>query len=160
MKSLPTQRSNCLMKNKEYTIEINAPQDRVWDIMLSKDTYAEWVKGFAENSLFVGEWTQGTHMDFIHPNHGGTRATLDIVDRPHRLQATHIALISKDGSLDTTSEFAKTWIGTVEEYILQTENDTTHVTIVMHFHPDYEDMLDKGWKKSLQFLKALCETNT
>ena len=49
------------------------------------------------------------------------------------------------------------WIGTTEEFILNEKNGATKLTINMHYHQDFEKMLDEGWDKSLKLLKNLCE---
>jgi hypothetical protein len=145
------------MKDKKYTITINAPKQHVWDVMLGKKTYVQWAKGFSENSNLIGEWKQGTQIDFIDTGRGGTRAVLEVVDKPNRLLAKHIAVLSKDREPQT--EGMENWIGTTEEYVLNEENEVTHLMILMHYHPDYETMLDEGWGKSLKLLKELCEND-
>ena len=123
--------------------------------MLGDKTYVQWVKGFSENSEVVGEWKQGTEIDFIDAGRGGTRAVLEVVDEPNRLRAKHIAVLSKDRELKT--EGMENWIGTTEEYLLKEENGITTLKILMRYHPEYEKMLDEGWEKSLKLLKELCE---
>ena len=143
------------MKNKSYEVIINASKEHVWDIMLGEDTYPQWIKGFSENSDMVGECKEGTEIDFIDTGRGGTRAVLDVLDAPNRLLARHIAVLDKDRNVE--KEGMENWIGTVEEYILKENNKITTLTILMHYHPDFEKMLDEGWNKSLKLLKELCE---
>lgn len=142
------------MIDKEYNIKINAPKEFVWDTMIGTNTYPKWIKGFSENSQIIGEWVQGTKVDFIDPNMGGTRALLEIVDKPNRILAKHIAMLSKDRKPE---ERAEKWVGTLEEYILTEDEGVTTLTIKMHLHPDFEEMLSSGWKVSLKLLKELCE---
>ena len=88
------------MKNKSYEVIINASKEHVWDIMLGEDTYPQWIKGFSENSDMVGEWKEGTEIDFIDTGRGGTRAVLDVLDAPNRLLARHIAVLDKDRNVE------------------------------------------------------------
>ena len=143
------------MKEKEYSILINSSIQEVWEIMLGENTYPLWVKGFSENSEMFGEWKEGSEVDFIDVGRGGTRAILEVVEKPNRVLAKHIAVLSKDRVPQT--EGMENWIGTTEEYLLSEENGVTELKIVMYYHPDYEQMLDEGWRKSLQLLKQLCE---
>lgn len=143
------------MNDKQYKITIYSHKQHVWDVMLGEKTYVQWMKGFSENSEVVGEWKQGTKIDFIDTGRGGTRAVLEVVDEPNRLLAKHIAVLSKEREPQT--EDMESWIGTTEEYFLNEENGITTLKILMHFHPDYEKMLDDGWDKSLKLLKDLCE---
>ena len=143
------------MKEKIYSIIINAPQQQVWDVMLGETTYPEWVKGFSANSQVVGEWKEGCEIDFIDPNMGGTRAMLEIVDEPRKIRAKHISGLTKNGEPETKG--MENWIGTTEEYVLNEEKGITTLTITMHYHQDFEKMLEEGWNKSLPLLKELCE---
>ena len=143
------------MEDKTYEIMIHAPRRHVWDIMLGEKTYPLWIKGFSENSKMIGEWKQGTEVDFIDDGRGGTRAILEVVEEPIRVLARHIAVLTEDGKPQT--EGMENWIGTREEYLLKEEEGSTALTILMHYHPDYEQMLDEGWGVSLQLLKELCE---
>jgi uncharacterized protein YndB with AHSA1/START domain len=144
------------MKEKTYKIKINASKQHVWDIMLGKETYPQWIKGFSENSEMIGEWKQDTEVDFIDADRGGTRAVLEVVDEPNRLVAKHISGLTKDRVLETKD--MENWVGTTEEYVLSEENNVTTLKILMHYHPDFEEMLNEGWSKSLKLLKELCES--
>ncbi|MCA9460221.1 MAG: hypothetical protein KC550_06760 [Nanoarchaeota archaeon] len=124
--------------------------------MLGKETYPLWVKGFSENSQMFGVWKEGTKVDFIDLEMGGgTRAVLKVLDKPNRIVAEHITGLNKDRLPETKG--MENWIGTTEEYILSEKNKITTLSILMHYHPDFEKMLDKGWKTSLKLLKKLCE---
>ena len=143
------------MKDKKYEITIKKPKQHVWDIMLGEQTYPQWIKGFSENSDKIGEWKQGTEIDFIDVGKGGTRAVLEIVDAPNHLLAKHITGLDKDRN--PLAEGMENWIGTTEEFILDEIDGATTLTINMHYHQDFEKMLDEGWDKSLKLLKNLCE---
>jgi hypothetical protein len=143
------------MKQKEYSVQIKASNVAVWNVMLGEKTYPIWVRGFSENSDMIGEWKEGTEVDFIDTGKGGTRAILEVVDKPNRVLAKHIAVLSKDREPQTKG--MENWIGTKEEYLLSEVNGVTELKIVMYYHPEYEQMLDEGWKKCLQLLKELCE---
>jgi len=41
------------MNNLQFTIDINAPKEKVWDVMLTKETYDQWAGAFQEGSTFV-----------------------------------------------------------------------------------------------------------
>lgn len=43
------------MKTLNYSINIKASKEKVWDIMLSDKTYREWTKVFNPTSHFEGD---------------------------------------------------------------------------------------------------------
>ena len=143
------------MENKTYEITINLPKQQVWDIMFGDNTYPQWIKGFSENSDMVGEWKEGTDVDFIDVDQGGTRGKIELLNAPNEISIKHIAVLDKDRNV--VEDGMENWIGTVEAYLLEEIDGKTHLTINMHYHPDFEQMLDDGWNKSLKLLKELCE---
>lgn len=147
--------NSTMMKDKTYSIEINASKQHVWETMLGKETYPRWSKGFSDNPQAIGDWKTDSEIDFVEEGRGGTRAVLEVVDEPNRVLARHIAMLDKDRMPET--EGMENWVGTTEEYRLTEKNGVTNMTVLMHFYQDYEQMFDEGWPKCLQLLKELCE---
>lgn len=145
------------VKTLNYSVRINAPKEKVWNTMLEPVAYKKWASAFSADSQFEGEWKQGTHMRFIDPNLGGTKAFLEEVKPFDRIHAKHVAIIAKDGSEDTQSAIAKTWIGITESYTLRENRGITELLIEINTHEDYEKMFDDGWPKAMGLLKTLCE---
>lgn len=146
------------MKTLKYQIEINASQKDVWNTMLDAGAYQKWVKAFSSNAVYEGQWKQGTHINFVDPACGGTKAFLDEVRPFERIHAKHIAVISEEGQEDTSSEVAQTWIGTTETYEFQELNNATQLTVTMHTHENFEKMFNEAWPQALKILKGLAES--
>ncbi|NJK87889.1 MAG: hypothetical protein HC906_19915 [Bacteroidales bacterium] len=53
-----------------YEIEIDAPADKVYNIMLGKDSYSEWTSIFNPSSSFEGSWEKGSKMLFLGEDNG------------------------------------------------------------------------------------------
>lgn len=145
------------MQTYQYKTHIKAPAQKVWDIMLNRDTYLQWAKAFSPKSEFRGEWQQDTLMDFIDLGKGGTRALLTEVTPAEKLVAKHIGMLDEDGHEDNGSEAAKQWIGTLETYEFKESQGETELTVTMETDPKFEDMCENSWPEALESLKALCE---
>lgn len=148
------------MKKLEFKTTINAKREKVWDAMLQKDTYREWVGVSWPNSDYKGKWAQGEDIRFIgggEGNEGGTMAHLEEVRKPEYVLAKHIAVINADGTEDRTSETAKGWVGTTEEYTFTEKDGKTEVKVVINTKPDWESMFNEGWPNALKKLKEICE---
>ena len=104
------------MKNLEYKIVISAPAKKVWETMLNEETYKQWVAKSWPNSFYEGKWAKGEKIKFIGPEGTGTLAEIVEFKPYERILARHIAVLGKGGVEDRTSEEAKGWIGTTEEY--------------------------------------------
>lgn len=147
------------MKKLEFKTTINAKREKVWDTMLQPDTYREWVNVSWPNSTYDGKWKTGEDIKFIggEGNEGGTKANIVEARKPEYLLAKHIAIINADGTLDSTSEQAKGWVGTTEEYTFTEKDGKTELTVVINTNPDWESMFTDGWPNALKKLKEICE---
>lgn len=145
------------MESLNYRITINAPREKVWKIMLEPGTYRQWTRAFSPNSQYTGDWVQGTHMQFIDPGMGGTKAFLETVRPCELVLAKHVAMLGADGTEDTRSEEALKWIGATEQYRFVESNGATELIIDMQIHKDYLPMLVDAWPNALELLKKLCE---
>ena len=145
------------METVSYSIRINASKEKVWNTMLDSEKYKDWAKAFSSGSRFLGEWKQGTHIKFIDPDLGGTKAFLEEVTPYHRIHARHVAIVDKDGNEDTESDLARTWMSLTETYEFNEVDGVTALSIEIHTHEDYEKMFNDWWPNALELLKDLCE---
>lgn len=140
-----------------YSIEINAKKDHVWNTMLAPETYREWVKAFSANSKFIGEWKQGETILFFDPNLGGSKAVLETFKPYDEILAKHVSMVNKDMSENNEDEMSKKWIGSTERYSFIEEGDKTKLEIEMTTDEGFEKMFNTGWPKALEIIKSLCE---
>jgi uncharacterized protein YndB with AHSA1/START domain len=149
------------MKKLEFNIDINADAQKVWDTIIDPVKYKEWVGVGFPGSYFEGKWEQGENIRFLGGDEGGgTLANLEEVKPNEYIAAKHVAIINKDGSLDKTSEMAKGWVGTTENYTLSKNKNGTHFKVEMGIlKPEWESMFADSWPKLLAKLKELSEKN-
>lgn len=145
------------MKTLEYNIDINAGRQKVWDTMLQRETYKQWVGASWPDSDYEGKWEQGQEMRFGSPGQGGTLAQITEVRPYEYLHAEHIAVLNSDGSEDRDSDMAKGWVGTTEAYTFTEENGKTALKVDIKTNPAWEEMFNDGWPGALAKLKELCE---
>lgn len=146
------------MKNLTYNINIAASPQKVWDTMIGHETYKDWTNAAWPGSTFKGEWKEGENLYFIgHDDGGGTLATVTTFDPYNKILLTHIALLQPGSIADTESEWAKKWVGSLEQYSFAENNGTTDLTIDMKIYDEWEDMFNNDWPKALARLKQICE---
>jgi uncharacterized protein YndB with AHSA1/START domain len=145
------------MEQLEYSIEIEATREQVWDSMLQPTTYREWVNASWPDSFYEGKWVEGTTIRFISAGGGGTAAVVKELKQFHSIELKHVAMINPDGSEDTTSDSAKGWIGTLERYTFHEKDGKTTVNVTMETTPEWIDMFEEGWPAALEKLKEVCE---
>ncbi len=68
-----------------FSINIDAPKEKVWDFMIGKDTYSLWADVFMKGSYFVGDWSEGSKIQFLAPFKGQMSGMLSRVkeNRPY-----------------------------------------------------------------------------
>lgn len=150
------------MKKISFSIYINAPRERVWDVMLGEDTYREWTKVFNAGSRFVGSWDEGSEMRFLGVDENGVESggmySRIKVNRLHEfISIEHIGLI-QDGEIDTTSDEVKKWTPAFENYTFIEKDGGTEVLVEMDISDEWATMFDEMWPKALEALKELVES--
>ena len=145
------------MKHLEYKIVISAPAKKVWETMLNKATYEQWVSRSWPNSTYEGNWKKGDKMKFVGPNGAGTLAEIVEAKPYESILARHIAALGPGGVEDRTSEMAKGWVETLEGYKFTEQQGKTTVTVSIDTAPEWSEMFEEGWPPALEELKKITE---
>lgn len=148
------------MKKLHFSILINAPKEKVWDMMLNDETYRQWTEVFSEGSHFVGSWEAGSDMKFLGPNDKGVFSGMIArikENKPYEfISIEHLGEIV-DGVEDTTSDRVKGWKGALENYTFKEVDGKTELTIDLDTIDEHEEMFADMWPKALQKLKEIAE---
>lgn len=139
------------MKKIRHSIRIDAPRQRVWDVMCAPDTYRQWTSAFCEGSHYEGSWEKGSTILFLNPAGEGMRAEI-AENRPlEHISILHKACLSADGE-EIFSEPA------YENYTLSEVDGGTELSVEMDADEQYEAMFSETWPRALKILKSLCES--
>ena len=145
------------MKKLHFSTTINASKEKVWEIMLGKDTYNLWTKVFAPGSNYEGDWSQGSRMVFKDPAENMGMLSEIAENREYEfVSIKHIGMIVA-GIEDTTSEEAAKWASAFENYTLTETDGKTEVQIDLNVPEEYAPMFEEMWPKALELLKELAE---
>jgi L-rhamnose mutarotase len=148
------------MNKLHFSIVINAPKDHVWHTMLDQDTYRQWTEVFSPGSHYVGDWNQGSKIQFLGPDQKGKMGGMVSIIKESKqyefVSIEHVGLVN-DGVEDTTSEAVKSWAGALENYTFSEKDGITEVSVEMDSNDEYEEMFRNTWPKALQRLKELAE---
>lgn len=148
------------MKQLHFTVDINAPAQKVWDAMLGKETYKQWTAIFNPTSSYEGDWTKGSPMKFIGVETDGTvsgmLSRIADITPPTFVSIEHLGFI-KHGVEDRTSDEVKAWAGAHENYTLEEINGKTLVKVDMDVNETEADYFQDTWPKALEKLKQIVE---
>ncbi len=151
------------MEKMHFSVQINAPKEKVWDTMLSDATYRQWTEGFNPGGYYVGDWEQGSKMLFLGPDpKDGEAAGMVSRIKENRkyefLSIEHLGIV-KNGVEDTTSDEAKKWAPAFENYTFVEKDGGTELSVDQDMLEEYKKSFEEMWPKALQKLKELSEQN-
>ena len=150
------------MSTKHFTIDIQAPKQKVWEVMLTDATYREWTDAFHPGSYFEGSWEKGSEIRFLALDEGSVGGMLSKIAEniPYEyISIEHLGEVV-DGKDDVTSESALEWAGSHENYRFTEEGGVTTVDVELqgdNIDDEVTEMLEDMWPPALQKLKEIAE---
>lgn len=146
------------MKTLQFTKEIKAPAQKVWDTLWNESTYAQWTSAFNPNgvSRMQTDWTVGGKTLFLDEKGDGMLSTIKTKKEPYNIVFEHLGQ-TIDGKEDTTSEKVKSWAGSLEEYHLSENNGITTLKASVQIVEEWEEMMNNGFTKGLEEVKKISE---
>lgn len=147
------------MEKLHYSIEIEAPREKVWVTMLQDKTYRQWTEPFHKGSYYKGKWDKGSEIQFLAPDEGGESGMFSRVaeNREYEfISIEHLGIIM-NGEKDLTSPEAKKWSPAFENYTFTKSDIGTLLEIDVDTNEEYKIMFQEMWPKALKILKELCE---
>ncbi len=145
------------MQKIKFSTTINAPKEKVWEILWNLDAYRKWTTAFAEGSdAKTDNWKEGSKVLFVDQSGNGMVSMVAINKTNEYMSFKHLGEIM-DGVEDTTSEKVKVWSGSTENYSLQEDSGVTTLTVDLDIPDEYKEMFEKMWPTALKNIKELAE---
>lgn len=151
------------MQTLHFSTFINAPREKVWDVMLGDATYREWTKPFNAGSYYEGSWEQGSKILFKGTNdkgevEGGMVSRIAESRKPEFVSIEHMGMIvdGKEVMIEDTEEY-KAWAGAHENYTFTEKDGGTDLTVDLDVTEEMAADMGAMWEKSLVVLKGLAE---
>jgi len=144
------------MQRLTFSVSINAPKEKVWQVMLDDATYRQWTTAFQEGSYAVTDWTVGSKALFLSPQGDGMVSRI-VAHRPNEfLSIEHLGIV-KNGVEDIESEDVRAWAGALENYTLKESSGASTLRVDMDVADDYRKYFEETWPKALGKLKQIAE---
>ncbi|MEX0720042.1 MAG: SRPBCC domain-containing protein [Balneolaceae bacterium] len=148
------------MDKLNFSITIDAENEKVWNTMLDENSYRAWTEVFSPGSHYSGDWSEGSKILFLAPGETGKMSGMVSrikENRPYEyLSIEHLGIV-EDGVEDTSSEAVGSWAGALENYTLKNLGGKTEVLVEMDTVEEYKEMFEDIWPEALQKLKELTE---
>lgn len=146
------------MTKLEFKTTINAPREKIWNILWDNDLYQEWTAVFSEGSRAVTDWKEGSKVHFVNAEGEGMLSLIERKKDPEYMSFRHIGMVNK-GVEDTESELVKQWAGGHENYTLTQQGNQTELLVDIDVTEDHKEYFQNTWPKAMDKIKELAEKN-
>jgi Activator of Hsp90 ATPase homolog 1-like protein len=146
------------MEKKTFSISIDAPREKVWNVLWGDDSYRAWTSVFSEDSQVQTDWQKGSRALFTDGKGSGMVATIE-ENKPNEFMSIRHLGVMKDGVEDLDSDEVKQWAGAHENYTLKNVDGKTELVVDMDIAQEYMDYFQNTWPKALDKVKELAEKN-
>lgn len=142
------------MKTIQKTKEINAPKEKVWNVLLEDEYNRIWMAEFMEGSHAKTDWIVGHKVRFLDNDNNGLVGRI-ITKQPYDVIEMEYDGEVKNGEDDFDSEMAQQMKGSRENYYLSESNGVTTLKIEVDMGDDWIDMMSAAWDKALDKIEEL-----
>jgi uncharacterized protein YndB with AHSA1/START domain len=146
------------MEKQTYSIDINAPREKVWETLWGDSSYRAWTAAFAEGSHVKTDWKKGSKALFLDGKNQGMVSEIAESKPNEYMSFRHLGMVT-DGKEDTESESVKKWAGAMENYTLKADGGKTHLVIDIDIDESHKEYFENTWPKALDSLKRMAEQN-
>ncbi len=146
------------MEKLNFSIDINAPKEKVWETLWDDATYPKWTGVFCEGSHAKTDWQEGSKVLFLDNKGSGMVSKIETKKPNEFMSFKHLGEV-KDNVEDTSSEKVKGWAGALESYTLKESGAVTTLSVDMDIVEEFKDYFLKTFPGGLEKVKELSENN-
>ena len=141
------------MKKLTFSIQINAPKERVWDILWADETYRAWTSVFHPGSYAQSDWKEDSKILFL-----GGDGSDGMISKIARLIPNVFMSFQHLGEMKNGVEaYDSPWEGAMENYTLQEKNGGTELNVELDADNSFADYFTQTFPKALDKVKELAE---
>jgi hypothetical protein len=142
------------MKEMQFSIEIHATKEKVWDTLWQDETFRQWASIIDPETYMVGDLKVGNEVQFISAANGyGVTSLVKKLVLGEFLLLRHRADTQEDGKREREKE----WTGGKESYALAEKDGTTTLTVAFDVPSELEEEFKFNYPKALERVKVLAE---
>ena len=139
------------MKKLKFNVSIDAPKEKVWDILWADKSYREWTSVFSEGSYAKSDWKEGSRIEFLDGKGNGMYSVIEKKIPNAEMSFRHL------GDLKDGVENPANWGDAREKYFLEESNGKTELKTELDITEEYEPYFADIFPKALEKVKQLAE---
>ena len=141
------------MQKMQFSINIEASKEKVWETLWGDKTFRDWGNIIDEGQYMVGELAEGNEIQFIGGSGFGVTSLVEKLI-PHE----YLALRQVADTIDYgKQERDKEWTGGTESYELVEKNGITNLIVKIDVPTGQEETFKDRFPKALERVKILAE---
>lgn len=148
---------NTAQQTIKKTIGINAPKEKVWDVLFNDKFTRIWYAEFSEGTYAETDWQQGSKAVFRDKSGFGMVGTI-VTSRPYEKLSIEFEGVITEGKEDYESTVAQQIKGAHETYMLSQNEGSTQVSIESDMAEEHFESMSAAWDRALQKVKDFSET--
>jgi hypothetical protein len=142
------------MKEMQFSVEIHATKEKVWDTLWQDETFRQWANLIDPGTYMVGDLKEGNEIQFISSSSGyGVTSFVERLIEGEFLLLRHRADTQEDGKRGRENQ----WTGGKESYSLTEKGGITTLTVACDVPPELEKEFKVSYPKALERIKVLAE---
>ncbi|SEI58965.1 Activator of Hsp90 ATPase homolog 1-like protein [Dyadobacter koreensis] len=145
------------MKRIKKSVLINAPKEKVWDVLFTDRYTRIWYTAFGEGSRAETDWKVGSKAIFSDESNSGLIGEVIANEANEKLSVEYKGILN-DNKEDYESDMANQIKGGRETYHISEEDGVTYLEIESDMGAEYFEEMSKAWVSALQKVKSLAES--
>jgi uncharacterized protein YndB with AHSA1/START domain len=137
----------------QFSIEINAPREKVWKTLFDDETFRDWGNIIDEGQYMVGELKEGNTVEFMSASGYGVKSKVLKLVPNELVQFQQVADTKDHGQGERDNE----WTGGKESYELAEKGGTISLTVKIDVPAELEEIFKARMPKALARVKDLAE---
>ncbi len=139
------------MKTLHFSTSINAPKEKVWQVLWEDQTYRQWTAVFHEGSHAVSDWNEGSKILFLGPDGSGMFSKIEKKIPNQQMTFLHL------GEIKNGVEVSTDWENARESYFLTEKDGSTALKVQLDSVGEFEQYFSETFPKALQAVKNIAE---
>jgi hypothetical protein len=139
------------MTTMNFSVNINAPKEVVWEKLWNDTSYRQWTSVFMEGSYAESDWQEGSQIKFLTPSGAGMYSVIEKMEPNRVMTFKHL------GEIKGGKEEPKDWGAARESYELLPTNSGTELQVRLDTTEDFQAYFADVFPKALDKVRELSE---
>ena len=139
-------------------IDINAPKDKVWKVLLEDATFRVWGAEFSPGTFAISDWQVGSKVTFQDASNSGLVGKI-VEHVPNEVITMQYYAELQDNREVYDTPDAEAIKGGIETYHVSEKDGVTHLTIAADMSMRMAELMEDSWDRAILKIKELSENN-